>query len=173
MATHSVTANASSSEMSGVMENCTIRNIRILKTDIRNCTLYHVEIHTSDITDSKLYNCEVFHSSVKTSELFDTGLHDCDFEKSKMSGCNITNSPLPLRKFPYEIRNMIFQLCLDSEDGKTPDLLAALRTDKILYPQAISLFHKSNFFVLNNSTMSSCGRLTRKAISHISKLSIE
>jgi len=156
-----------------MMENCTIRNIDIMKTDIRDCTLYYVEIHTSDITNSMLYNCKIFNSLIKTSELFDTRVQDCNFEKSKLSGCNITNSPLAFRRFPCEIRNMIFELSLDLEDGKSPALLVALRADKILYPQAISLFYKTNFFVLNRSTMSSCSKLSRKAISNISKLSIE
>jgi len=51
-------------------------------------------------------------------------------------------------------------------------LLAALRSDKVLYPQAARLLHNS-FFVLNRSTMASCSKLSRKAVSHISKLSID
>lgn len=172
MAPHLVTVNSASLETSGVMENCTIRGIDIMKTDIRNCTLYYVEIQTSCITNSKLYNCKVFNSSIKTSELFDTRLHESNFEKSQLIGCKVTISPLAFRRFPSELLMMIFKLCLESEDGEAPTLLVALRTDKFLYPQAIQLFYKLNYFVLDSRTMSRCRKLSKKAVENISKLSI-
>jgi hypothetical protein len=173
MTSHLATVTAASSETSGVMENCTMRGIEIMKTDTRNCTLYYVEIQTSNITDSKLYNCKVFNSTIKTSELFNTRLHESIFEKSRLSGCKITISPLALRRFPGEICLMILKLCLESKDGEIPALLVALRTDEFLYLQVIRIFYKLNDFFLNWSTISSCSKASKKAISNMSKLCIE
>jgi uncharacterized protein YjbI with pentapeptide repeats len=98
MAAHVVT-----SDTSGVMENCIVRCIDIMKTEIRDYTLHYVEIQSSTIINSKLYNCTILNSSVKSSELVGTILHESDFEKSKLTGCNIIRSPLAFRRFPPRI----------------------------------------------------------------------
>ena len=47
MAAHVVT-----SDTSGVMENCIVRCIDIMKTEIRDCTLHYVEIQSSTIINN-------------------------------------------------------------------------------------------------------------------------
>jgi uncharacterized protein YjbI with pentapeptide repeats len=168
MAAHVVTSHTS-----GVMENCTVRCIDIMKTEIRDCTLHYVEIHSSTIINSKLYNCTIFNSTVKSSELVNTILHESDFEKLKLSGCNITRSPLAFRRFPPELIPEIFKYCVEIENGKVPALLAALRTDTKFYLEAAYLFSKMNFYVLNENTMWKCGKLNKKAIRRILNLKIE
>jgi hypothetical protein len=105
--------------------------------------------------------------------LVDTILHESDFEKSKLSGCNITRSPLAFRRFPPELIPEIFKYCVEFENGKVPALLAALRTDKKFYPEAVYLFSKLNFYVLNEHTIRSCSDLNPKAIRNIFNLKIE
>jgi uncharacterized protein YjbI with pentapeptide repeats len=168
MAAHVVT-----SDTSGVMENCIVRCIDIMKTEIRDYTLHYVEIQSSTIINSKLYNCTILNSSVKSSELVDTILHESDFEKSKLTGCNITRSPLAFRRFPPELIPEIFKYCVELEDGKVPALLAALRTEREFYLEAVYLFSKLNFYVLNENTMWRCGKLDKKAIRNIFNLKIE
>jgi hypothetical protein len=46
---------------------------------------------------------------------------------------------------------MIFKLCLsDTWNGKTPNLLAALRGQDELYFQSLEIFQKTNSFYLTN-----------------------
>jgi hypothetical protein len=168
MAAHVVTSHTS-----GVMENCIVRCIDIMKTEIRDCTLNYVEVHSSTIINSKLYNCTIFNSSVKISELVDTILHESDFEKSKLSGCNITRSPLAFRRFPPELIPEIFKYCVELENGKVPALLAALRTERKFYLEAVYLFSKLNFYVINDHTIWGCRDLHERAIRKIFNLKIE
>jgi hypothetical protein len=67
----------------------------------------------------------------------------------------------------------IFQYCVELEDGKIPALLAALRTEREFYLEAVYLFSKLNFYVLNESTMWRCGKLDKKVIRNIFNLKIE
>ncbi|KAE9378849.1 hypothetical protein N431DRAFT_325846 [Stipitochalara longipes BDJ] len=155
------------------MEKCTVRDIEITKTEIRNCILHYVFIQTSKVFNSKLYNCKVSNSTIEGSEVVDTGLHESDFIKSKLIGCKITTSLLSFCKFVPEIRAMIFKLCLSFEKNKTPALLIALRGDIFLYQQAIRLFYKLNCFTLNYYMLDRCSLMSVNAISNISKLTIE
>jgi hypothetical protein len=79
---------------------------------------------------------------------------------------------LGFKKFPPEIREMIFALCLQW-DGKTPELLAALRQNKELYPEALALFHKQKptyvFSAKNNWTF---GEMSDKAIASVKRVKI-
>jgi hypothetical protein len=67
----------------------------------------------------------------------------------------------------------IFKYCFEFENEKVPTLLAALRTDKKFYLEAVYLFSKSNFYVLNGHTSQSCSDLNPKAIRNILNLKIE
>lgn len=110
-----------------VLENCTVRGTeKIIKTDIVNCAIHYVDIENSKVTNCKVYNCTLVNCSIKASELLDTNLHECKFETSKLKGCNITTFPLAFRRFPYEVREMTFKLCVELEDGKTPAFIVAL-----------------------------------------------
>jgi hypothetical protein len=53
-----------------------------------------------------------------------------------------------LRKFPPEIRDLIFTPCLlfSHKDDPAPTLLAALRPDGKLYEEALDIFYKMNEF---------------------------
>jgi hypothetical protein len=64
-----------------------------------------------------------------------------------------TRSPLSLRRFPPEIRHMVFYECVRIQDGKSPILLAALRSDPELYHEALQLFNERNYLTLKWSTV--------------------
>lgn len=53
------------------------------------------------------------------------------------------------RAFAPEIRKMIFEECLHYK-GETPDLLKALRTDPLLYEEALAIYNKINTVVTLN-----------------------
>jgi hypothetical protein len=85
-----------------------------------------------------------------------------------MDGCNVTTSPLAIRKFPPGVREMIFQRCIDTKDNKekynkSPPIIVSLRSDKELYQEAIEVFYKLNLFRLTWKTAPSCKFFVRKS----------
>jgi hypothetical protein len=58
----------------------------------------------------------------------------------------MTSSPLALRRFPPEIRAMIFTGCIHFGGFKTPAIIITLRGDKQMYEEAIQIFYKLNSF---------------------------
>jgi hypothetical protein len=155
------------------MEKCIVRDIKITKTEIRDCTLYYVTLEACQVINSKLYNCNTFNSTIKGSRLVDTQLHRTCFETSKLSRCIITTSPLAFGKFPTELRLMIFKYCLYFENRRSPALLVALRGDEKLYKEAIQLFYTLNPFPLDHNMLVRCHTLSLAALSRISKLEVE
>jgi hypothetical protein len=58
-------------------------------------------------------------------------------------------APLTLRRFPAEIRHMIFRATLEgSWKGKAPEFIISLRGDKELYKEALNIFYETNTFAL-------------------------
>src|SRR4051812_38923140 len=54
-----------------------------------------------------------------------------------------------LRSLPAEVREMIFKPSLvEAWEGKIPELIAACRTDNILYKEVLSIFAKNQVFEL-------------------------
>ena len=85
---------------------------------------------------------------------------------------SITNHP-SLSTLPCELRDMIFKDCIELVDGKTPTLMIALRCNKELYPHALELYYKINFFTLNEFTKGTLKKVSPTAIANIRNLCIE
>jgi len=106
------------------------------------------------------------------------GSHDCPIDLTLApSPKKQTIRPAPaaepgcvLFDIPFEIREKIFHLTLDW-DGKTPPMLAALRSEPELYQQALKIFRKNNVFTargLEKSVTMPCN-----VIQAIERLSLE
>jgi len=78
-----------------------------------------------------------------------------------------TKSPLSLRRFPPEIRLMIFCDCIHFQDGKTPAILVALRSDSELYYEALQLFYERNYFTLKWPIVDLCRAMSVNALKRI------
>jgi hypothetical protein len=89
------------------------------------------------------------------------------------TGYAATKSPLSLRRFPPEIRHMIFCDCVHFKDGKTPAILVALRGDPELYYEALQLFYERNYFTLKWSTVDLYRTMSVNALKNILHLNIE
>jgi hypothetical protein len=53
---------------------------------------------------------------------------------------------ITLRRFPPELREMVFHSAMIKIEGKTPQLLIALRADRELYAEALIVYYKVNDF---------------------------
>jgi hypothetical protein len=135
--------------------------------------LYKCKVYTSTISDSTLDSCTVFNSTFEACCAIDSKIHECKFAKLKITRCAVSTSPLAFRKFPPEIREMIFKGCLEVVDRKTPILLVALRGDLELYQEAIKLFKRVTAFQLDKKMCARFKTLSDSALSNISMLEIE
>jgi hypothetical protein len=153
-----------------IIQNSFLHGIEIRKAVIRSSSLNYIHIHGSTISDSTLKKCKLFNCIIRDCSLTEYEVHETKIHSSSMDGCIVTTSPLALRKFPPEIREMIFQRCIDTRDNKSPSIIIALRGDKELYREAIKVFYKLNFFKLTWGTAPSCKFLSANTIGSIKKL---
>jgi uncharacterized protein YjbI with pentapeptide repeats len=180
---------ADSAAAMDIIENSTLSGLTIRKTILRNCVLRHVKIHASTISNSlyhctvhtstiseecSLEKCNVLNSTISGCTAIDSDIHESTFTKVKMNRCNITTSPLALRRFPPEIRAMILAYCTlwKCWKPKTPDMILALRGDQQLYQEALRAFHKQNWFRLESGNLSEIELMSTKAIENLSKICI-
>jgi uncharacterized protein YjbI with pentapeptide repeats len=173
-----------------IIENSTLSGLIIKKTILRNCVLRHVKIYASTISNSSMYQCNVHTSTISEDCSFekcnmvnstingctavDSDIHESTFTKVKMNRCKITTSPLALRRFPPEIRAMIFRYCTpwSSMMRKTPYVLDAIRGDSELYQEALRAFYKQNWFLLDFKNFSRTELMPKNVAENINKLCI-
>ncbi|TVY89155.1 hypothetical protein LAWI1_G005798 [Lachnellula willkommii] len=70
-----------------------------------------------------------------------------------------------------EIDQIFRPLCIEW-NGKTPDLIKALRPDKKLYQEALYIFYRNNRFVLHKGNGWTFGDMTKKAVLTFTKITI-
>jgi len=160
------------SDGKGVLEDCTVRNMELVKTNIRNCTLHDVTLRDCQVFNSKLYDCKDLDSTISSSQFFNTKPREDCLQQSE------SNQPKPtttsaFRKLPTELRELIFEQCLNLENQRIPALLAAVRGDTCLYEEAIDIFYKLNPFPLTYVTLQRCRELSDSAVSKIWTIHIE
>lgn len=121
--------------------DCAILHSRILCSELFHSNIQLCNTGQSGIQSSKMVkcaaisiivlNCQIENTSIEKSEI-----REAILVESSTTDCEITSSPLTLRRFPVEIRALIYK------DVINTNLLAALRCDSTLYPQAIEMFRK-------------------------------
>jgi hypothetical protein len=156
-----------------IFQNSTLCGIEIHRgVLVRSSALDHVRIHGCTIADSALKKCKLFNCLVWNCLLIESEIHETRVQRSSMDSCNVTKSPLALRKFPVEVRKLIFQRCLHTCTNRSPSIIVALRCNKELYPEAIKLYYKLNYFRLLSTTVPVCKFTSANALGHVRKLLI-
>jgi hypothetical protein len=150
---------------------CRYNNVELRNMTIRDCSLRYVQIHGSVIHSSTFDNCQLFNCTVFDSNLLESELHETKIMGCSLKSCKSTASPLAFRKFPPEIREMIFQRCIGF-NGNTPPLFIALRGDQELYKEALGVFCKLNYFRLSKGSMPVCESMSPNVIENVYKLRI-
>ncbi|KAN0115257.1 hypothetical protein V8E51_004801 [Hyaloscypha variabilis] len=135
------------------LSNSTLKSKTIHKSKLTKCTLIRITFHNSSVTDSVLKNCSVYDSIIRTSKLYNCKIYGTQgILRCELDGCKLLPAQPTLSKFPAEIREIIFKLCLaETWTGKTPSLIIALRCQKELYSQALEVFQKTNRFFLRDA----------------------
>jgi hypothetical protein len=158
----------------------TISGTTLRNTSFMSCTLYRVEIHGSIISDSALSNCQLSNCTINYSSVVDSKLHETKIFDCSMDNCTMTLSPLALRKFPQEVRAMIFEDCLDINDEECLKiskstylaLLSALLCDRAMFQEAMDIGSKVNWHCLCLQNLPHFTRCSSKEIESIRKLNI-
>jgi hypothetical protein len=103
---------------------------------------------------------------------------DCDVHGSRRVNCDVNStngSPgsgkesTSFRRFPVEIRNMIYSNIIATE-GPTTNLIAALRPDFLLYNEILEVLFREHTFVFseqNHKTIASLPEDIRKRVTKV------
>ncbi|KAF8849578.1 hypothetical protein BDZ45DRAFT_680434 [Acephala macrosclerotiorum] len=159
-----------------IIEHSILKGSLHRRTSFKNCALRYAEIHCSTISDCTVDNCKLFNCTIQKSSLLTSRIHECKTISSSMSHCQTTSSPLAFRRFPAEIREMIFQGCITNATNshkRTPKILIALRCDPEIYQEALRCYYKLNSFTLEQANLSKCSELSLKVLGNIEKLKIK
>jgi hypothetical protein len=80
-----------------------------------------------------------------------------------------------LRVLPPEVRTMVFPYVLKiTKTSKIPDLLIALRCDRILYPEALKVYYDINSFEITNENIAAYeGKLSSNITARIKALTFD
>lgn len=77
-----------------------------------------------------------------------------------------------LHILPPELREAIFEPLLVDWNGKTPNLIKALRLDRKLYTEALGLFYKHNIFTFHEGNGWSFGDMAKEAVLSLDRVRI-
>ncbi|CZR54703.1 uncharacterized protein PAC_04587 [Phialocephala subalpina] len=159
-----------------IIESSTLNGSLHRRTSFKLCTLRYVEIHCSTISECELDNCKLFNCTVQKSTLAASSLHECRTSSSSMEKCQMTSSPLAFRRFPPELREMIFQgriTNITNNRRRMPKILIALRCDPEMYQETLRCYYKLNSFTVLKSNLPKCLQVSSKALANIEKLKIK
>jgi hypothetical protein len=98
------------------------------------------------------------HTLTSGDTIIDMSSEICDSDVTMVSKVAVLPSAAPtLRKFPPEIRDMIYKLTLAGEwNAKTPTFIIALRGDSELYHEALKVFYETNTFAFTERNQWVC-----------------
>ena len=165
---------------------CAINNVKISRSTILNPTSRLVKstpkilqcyIQTSQVKLESIENCYALNCQVTTCKVRDSTLHECDIKETSSDGLqvNVTKSPLAFRKFPTEIRVMIFARALiwSDERARAPSLIAAPRTDPKMYHEALEVLYSTFAFTLSQRNWKTVPQISVTAFQSVRQLNLE
>lgn len=156
------------------VENSSMNNLTFHQSTILKYTFANVELHNSTSSGSILRNCELFDCTVNNSRFYDckrpgVKVLKCEFQNTQMGPMG--PSPPGFSKLPVEIREMIFKEVLVCK-GKTPPLLAAVRGNKELYDEALTISRKLKVVSIRSKNVESCMELPHGVRKNMKKIRI-
>ena len=171
---------------SGLLQSPAISNTmfqnKILQNSVFSCCVFkdvaieHCMIVNSILTDSVLKGCILVSSDVldcylKDSRIKNSKVVESKFVNSFRSKCEVRPAP-SFHRIPPEVRLMILSKAI-KWDGKIPNVVAALRGDRVLYREAIGVLRESCTFTLHHANHLSRRAMSPAAFRSIRKLEIK
>lgn len=138
-----------------IFKDCNLKNVALEDCLIVNAT----------ITDSSLDRCVLYNSHINSSLVMESKLVKC-----LRSKCEVSPTPT-FNSIPAEIRNLIFSNAIEW-NGKTPNVVAAVRGDPVLYAEALGVLHRQSTFKLHAANRLSRSVMSPKAYQSVRKLEI-
>jgi uncharacterized protein YjbI with pentapeptide repeats len=166
-----------------LIEECRVRKSEFCECNIESSKIFHSKILGGQVTKS----ADVRHSSVVQSTISTSELSNCDVQQASATksvfnesnvaasstiGCSFTSSPLALRKFAPEIRDIIFRHVIEW-NGKMPALIIALRGDHKLYHEALEILYSTCTFIRSERNNITITQMSQPAVESIRKLVLE
>ncbi|KAL2074850.1 hypothetical protein VTL71DRAFT_8629 [Oculimacula yallundae] len=170
--TPSATTESSLAKSHPIIKTNQLHGHEVRNTVFISCNLRDMNLQGCTVSMSTLDNCKLSKCAVTNCNLVSTALHESKFASSSVERCKITTSPLALRKFPPELRILIFERCIDFEDRITPSILSALRGDPELYSEAIDCFYRLNVIRITEKGLSDCDRMSAVTMRSVRRLHI-
>jgi uncharacterized protein YjbI with pentapeptide repeats len=159
-----------------------IRNSQAWKCQFINCTIEQSETHRSTIQGGTAIYCKLIQTTKVTDALSEASKFlNCDVKDSNLSNCHlhqtkftagtlvyslVTKSPLAFRKFPAEVRAMIFS------NGVSLELLVALKADPELYWEAVGFLDTGLPLVISKQNREFTKAILRALLEKVKKVSI-
>jgi hypothetical protein len=171
---------------SGLLQNPAISNTmfhnKILQNSVfsycvfKDVAIEHCMIVNSTLTDSVLKDCVLVSSDVldcylKDSRIKNSKVVESKFINSLRSKCEVRPTP-SFHRIPPEVRITILSKAI-KWDGKIPNVIAALRGDRVLYREAIGVLWETCTFTLHQANHLGRRAMSPAAFQSIRKLEIK
>ncbi|KAH7418574.1 hypothetical protein BKA64DRAFT_203685 [Cadophora sp. MPI-SDFR-AT-0126] len=149
-----------------VAKRCYMQDGTMIQCGVENSNIVGVEGHCA-VQESQFNVCDLQNAKCANSEL-----HQCSgLSQTAMSACQVTFSPLALRRFPPELRSLIFENIIEWT-GKTPDLIKALRGDEELYCESLDVLCKVSTFGISCRNIQNVASMPAHAMENVRRLEI-
>lgn len=149
---------------------------------IENGTVYDAYIYNSTLNGTILIqSCYIKNSLVVNSCADDSTITHCGVHGSELRNCEVVDldvaakgvtqftGVMTFRKFPVEIRRMIYENVIANE-GLATNLIAALRPDWLLYNEVLEVLFQENVFVLSAKNLQAVTDLPKTVPKRVTKL---
>jgi hypothetical protein len=153
---------------------------------IENSTFFDADISNSSIPGGlSIKNCKLENIMTVRSLVIGSSLTKCGLDNSELRNCEVTDSVLTasvsetkiaknnstLRRFPAEIRAMIFAYFMINKNQWT--IFDVLRPDPLLYDEALEVWYKEHRFKLSVRNYRCFAAASKTMAGRMSKLHIE
>jgi hypothetical protein len=139
--------------------NSTLRGV----DPVQSCDIESCLVVNSVGRHSALTGCGVSETELRNCKVFDGLLTDTVIQSKTWSN---------LRDFPVEIRKMIYKDVIAS-DGVSAGLIAALRSEPILYGEILETLFREHRFVLSKQNLDAFGNTALTTLQRVTKIALQ
>jgi uncharacterized protein YjbI with pentapeptide repeats len=167
-----VPGTSNSSYMFCRLSRCCIEYSKISAAIVTNGLIQCCsEIWNAELHRMVVHSCDIINTTVARSGLSKSALYECKLINNSIRDSEVTTSPLAFRKFPTEVRQIIFREALEGM-VYTSELIVALRGDPQLYFEILEVLGKTCFFKISPRNEESRKSMALDVYKNIQNLSL-